>query len=313
MILLLITISRQTGSQGDEIAELLAEKLDIPIITRDWAIKQWLPEIANKHELHMLAESPGFYLKHSADGITFAEYLENKLIDYVDDQPAIITGMGSQIIFSHHPDALHVKIMASLEVRTERIMQAHHVLKKDAERIIEMTDRKHRRYLSTIFSKDWSDPLLYHLTLNTDFLSIIEGASLLNYLAKNRKIVSEASSEPQKEIDKKAIIYKHPSEQEFAKILDMYALEWEYEPRTFPIKWDAEGNITQAFSPDFYLPRFDTYIELTTMNQKYTSVKKKKVELLKKLYPGTNINIVFKNDFHSLIERFGMLGGAGSK
>lgn len=93
----------------------------------------------------------------------------------------------------------------------------------------------------------------------------------------------------------------------------MYDLNWQYEPRTFPIKWDAEGNITQAFSPDFYLPRFDTYIELTTMNQKYTSEKKHKVALLKSLYPGTNINIVFKNDFHTLIKRFGLRGGSDSK
>ncbi len=307
--MLLITISRQTGSQGDEIAEHLAKKLDIPIITRAWAIKQWFPEIANKHELHMLAESPGFYLNHSADGITFAEYLENKLMDYVDDQPAIIMGMGAQNIFSDYPNALHVKIVASLEVRMERIMQSHNLLEKDAERMIEITDRKHRRYIDTIFNNDWSDPLLYHLTLNTDFLSIGEGASLLHYLARNREILPEESLELPAGIHKKPIIYKHPSEEEFAKILDMHGLEWEYEPRTFPIKWDAEGNITQAFSPDFYLPRFDTYMELTTMNQKYTSVKKKKVELLRKLYPGTNINIVFKNDFHTLIERFGMMGG----
>jgi hypothetical protein len=102
----------------------------------------------------------------------------------------------------------------------------------------------------------------------------------------------------------KTIVFKHPSEEEFAKILDMHSIEWEYEPRTFPTKWDSEGNVTQAFSPDFYLPRFDTYIELTTMNQKYVSEKKKKVSLLRKLYPGININIVFKDDFNSLMKRF---------
>ncbi len=311
--MVLITVSRQTGSQGDEIIESLAKRLDVPIITRAWAIKQWLPEIASKHELHMLAESPKFYLNQSSDGITFAEYLENKLMDYVDDQPAIITGMGSQLIFSDYPKALHVKIVASLEVRTERVMQTHHLLEKDAQRLIEITDRKHRRYIDTIFNKDWSDPLLYHLTMNTDFLSVNEGVSLLYYLASHREVIPEVSMELQRGQDKKPIIYKHPSEEEFAKILDMHGLEWEYEPRTFPIKWDVEGNVIQAFSPDFYLPGFDTYIELTTMNQKYTSEKKKKAELLRKLYPGTNINIVFKNDFHTLIERFGMMGGVGKK
>ena len=318
---MLITISRQTGSRGEEIAELLAQKLDLPIISRDLAISQWFPEIASPHQLMMLAESPGFYLTPTAEGITFAAFLENKLRQYAAAQPAIIYGMGAQIIFAGHPEALHVKIMASPEKRISRIMQAHNLARKDAERFLAISDRKHKRYISTIYEQDWSDPALYHLTLNTDFLGVAEAASLLEYTARHRQqsaaveTGSETGSGTRLPVsaDKNPVVFKHPSEAEFAKILDMYDLNWQYEPRTFPIKWDAEGNITQAFSPDFYLPRFDTYIELTTMNQKYTSEKKHKVALLKSLYPGTNINIVFKNDFHTLIKRFGLRGGSDSK
>ncbi len=304
--MIFITISRQTGSRGEEIAKLLAEKLALPIINRDFVMEHWFPEIAGDHELHMLAESPGFYLTHTSQGPTFAEYLEEKLENYIAEQAAVIYGLGSQIIFSRHPAALHIKIIASHEVRTNRIMQSHNLSRKDAETFLKITDRKHRRYISTIYDKDWSDPLLYHLILNTDFLSIEEASSLLYHMAKNKQITEDSSVEHPEQPGEKTVVFKHPSEEEFAKILDMYELEWEYEPRTFPIKWDAEGNITLAFSPDFYLPKFDTYIELTTMNQKYTSEKKKKVKLLEKLYPGTNIKIVFKNDFHALIKRFGL-------
>jgi len=305
-ILLFFTFSRQTGSRGKEIAVVLAQKLSLPIISRDLVMKEWFPEIAGKHELHMLTESPGFYLTPSAQGPTYAQYLENRLKSYIAEQPAIIYGLGAQIIFADHPGALHVKIMASPEVRTARIMQTHNLGPKDAERFLEITDRKHKRYISTIYGQDWSNPLLYHITLNTDFLSIEECAALLDFHAKNRQIAAAPAEQHLPSKEKKIPVFKHPSEEEFARILDMYELDWEYEPRTFPIKWDAEGNITLAFSPDFYLPRFDTYIELTTMNQKYVAEKKKKVELLKKLYPGTNINIVYKNDFHALINRFGL-------
>ena len=89
----------------------------------------------------------------------------------------------------------------------------------------------------------------------------------------------------------------------------MYHIEWLYEPRTFPIEWDAEGNITQAFSPDFYLTQFDTYIELTTMNQKYVTQKNRKARRVRELYPGTNVKIVYKKDFQSLIERFSAIAG----
>ena len=92
-------------------------------------------------------------------------------------------------------------------------------------------------------------------------------------------------------------VLKNQAEIEFAKLLDMYQIEWKYEPKTFPIEWDAEGNVVSAFSPDFYLTNFDTYIELTTMNQKYVTEKNKKIRKLKELYPGINIKIVYKKDF----------------
>ncbi|ETA81493.1 cytidylate kinase family protein [Youngiibacter fragilis] len=307
--MLLITISRQTGSLGDEIAEEVSRILSLPVITRQTAMNDWLPEIANRHELHMLSESPGYYLNASRAGMTYSEFLENKLRTVVKDQSAIISGMGSQIIFASHSEAIHIRIMASQEVRIGRAMKSNHLDRKDSERLLEITDRKHKRYINMIYEKDWADPLLYDLTLNTDKLSISDAAEAISSLAKNRLLEAGRVPDPNGNGSKKTVVFKHPSEEEFAKILDMYCLEWEYEPRTFPIKWDAEGNIVLAFSPDFYLPKFDTYIELTTMNQKYVSEKKKKVEQLRKLYPGTNINIVYKKDFHTLIKRFGMLGG----
>jgi cytidylate kinase len=152
--LLFVTVSRQTGSLGKEITELLAQKLDLPIINRDLVMSQWFPEIANKHELHMLSESPGFFLTISQQNISFAEYLENRLRSFIATQPAIIFGLGAQIIFADHPAALHLKIIASREVRTQRIMQTHFLEKKDAERFLDLTDRKHKRYIHTIYGKD---------------------------------------------------------------------------------------------------------------------------------------------------------------
>jgi len=306
---LLITISRQTGGLGQEITDLLARNLDIPVLTREMAMNQWFPEVAGKHELHMLRESPSFYQTICSQGISFAQFLENKLRNYAAQQPVIIFGMGAQIIFADHPQALHARVIASQEVRTARIMRMHSLEKADAERFMELTDRKHKRNIATIYDRDWADPTLYHITLNTDHMSAEEGAALLGYFAKSRQMTraSDDSAEPPQE---KPVVFKHPSEEEFARILDMHDIEWEYEPRTFPIKWDAEGHVIQAFSPDFYLPRFNNYIELTTMDQRYTAAKKKKAELLKKLYPGTNISIVYKNEFYSLVERFGLRKGS---
>jgi hypothetical protein len=88
----------------------------------------------------------------------------------------------------------------------------------------------------------------------------------------------------------------------------MHHIEWEYEPSEFPLEWDPEGNVIMAFRPDFYLCEHDTYVELTTMKQKYTTEKNKKVRLLQELYPHIKIKIVYKKDFEQLAEKFDLNG-----
>ena len=102
---------------------------------------------------------------------------------------------------------------------------------------------------------------------------------------------------------------ENETEEEFARILDMFNIEWIYEPKTFPVEWDAEGNVTMAISPDFFLPKFNLYLELTTMDQRYVTKKNKKMRLVQELYPGTNIRIVYKKDFNELVDRLKLFGG----
>jgi hypothetical protein len=102
------------------------------------------------------------------------------------------------------------------------------------------------------------------------------------------------------------ITFAHPSEAQCAKILDFYHITWLYEPKTFPIDWDEKGNVTQSFSPDFYLPEMDLYIELTTMSQKLVTKKNRKVRKLRELYPDIKIKIFYQKDFKHLLLKFGM-------
>lgn len=101
-----------------------------------------------------------------------------------------------------------------------------------------------------------------------------------------------------------ATSFAHPSERIAAQILDFYRIAWEYEPTTFPLEWDRDGNVLASFSPDFYLPEFDLYIELTTMNQKLVTKKNRKVRRLKELYPDINIKILYQKDFRKLLFKY---------
>lgn len=102
------------------------------------------------------------------------------------------------------------------------------------------------------------------------------------------------------------VTFAHPSEAEFARILDFYQIAWEYEPRTFALRWDEAGNILEAFSPDFYLPEQDLYIELTTMEQRLITRKNRKLRRLCKLYPEINIKLLNRADFEHMMLKYGL-------
>lgn len=102
------------------------------------------------------------------------------------------------------------------------------------------------------------------------------------------------------------IAFAHPSERVAAEILDFYHIRWAYEPDTFPIEWDSNGNVIASFSPDFYLSDLDLYIELTTMSQKLVTKKNRKVRRLKELYPDIRIKILYQKDFRSLLLKYGL-------
>ena len=105
--------------------------------------------------------------------------------------------------------------------------------------------------------------------------------------------------------NKESITFVHPIEAEFARILDYYGIEWAYEPHTFALAWDEDGNVTQAFSPDFYLPQQELYIELTTMRPKLITKKNRKIRQLKELRPDVNIKLFKRNDLRDMMIKYG--------
>jgi hypothetical protein len=102
------------------------------------------------------------------------------------------------------------------------------------------------------------------------------------------------------------IEFAHPTEETFARILDYYGITWEYEPRTFPLQWDEAGNIIEAFSPDFYLPEQDLYIELTTLRPQLITRKNRKLRRFKEIYPDVNIKLFKRGDLRSLLVKYGL-------
>jgi len=106
--------------------------------------------------------------------------------------------------------------------------------------------------------------------------------------------------------------FAHASEAELARILDYYGVRWEYEPRTFPILWNLDGKVVESFSPDFYLPDLEVYVELTTLKQSLVRRKNRKLRRLRELYPDIKVKLFYGKDFRALMLKYGRFDLAAS-
>lgn len=165
----------------------------------------------------------------------------------------------------------------------------------------------------------------FDLTLNAGTLSSDEMAGLIVHLMEAKGLPPLLSPEAEAEIQfevrmrlakhgitpaggapLKRSIFANKSEEIFANLLDFYRIEWHYEPRSFPLAWDRGSQPLEMFTPDFYLPEFDLYVELTTMKQSLVTKKNRKVKLLKQIYPEVNIQVFYQRDFQNLVFKHGL-------
>ena len=100
--------------------------------------------------------------------------------------------------------------------------------------------------------------------------------------------------------------FANPAELEYAKVLDWYGIPWEYEPTTFVLARDEQGRVVEAFTPDFYLPDQDLYLEVTVMKQSLVTRKNRKLRKLRELYPEVKIKLFYERDFERLAARYGL-------
>jgi hypoxanthine phosphoribosyltransferase len=100
------------------------------------------------------------------------------------------------------------------------------------------------------------------------------------------------------------ISFMHPSEKEFANLLDYYQIKYLYEPRSFPLRWDG-NRVVEMHTPDFYLPEYDQYFELTTMKQSLVTQKNRKLRHVHELYPEVNIQLLYRRDLMRLMGKYG--------
>jgi hypoxanthine phosphoribosyltransferase len=98
--------------------------------------------------------------------------------------------------------------------------------------------------------------------------------------------------------------FANDAERECARLLDFYGVPWQYEPRTFALEEAEDGRVTEAFTPDFYLPEQDLYVEVTVMKQALVTRKNRKLRKLRERYPDVRIKLFYRRDIERLAQRF---------
>jgi cytidylate kinase len=304
-----ITISREFASGGDVVANLVAEKMGFTLVSKK-TIEENLPSFMQEG-----SKDPIIARKISKS--IYSEGYISALHEYVYDlairENLVILGQGGQVLFRDFPPSLHVKVLSSTPKKVQRVMKHYNLGQEAAQKLITEQDRSKKKYLKRVFGEDWSNVSLYDLFVNTDRVSYEDAADLISTayhihseFRETAGLDEDFRGPLQKEHPReKEPSFMHKSEEEFARMLDFYRMKWEYEPRTFPLEWDSDGNVTEAFAPDFYLPEQDLYLELTTQRQKLVWKKNKKIRRLKELYPEVNIKIMYNKDIKSLMRKFG--------
>jgi hypothetical protein len=309
----LLTISGDPASRWEEVAQGVAQLLNFELVT-ETRLAQWMAEEFGETPLPARAWAP------AAVAV---------LARLAREHPLLIAVDGAEHLFRPTPWLLRARITTSDAHRAGKLMLDLRLEKPQALARLRELDAEQKRLRKARFkgaSKALGDPASFDLTLSLTHMDAAEAAEVLTAAAARRldqqgllspNAADEIEFETRFELAKRGIVpagrarvtrasFGHPSEEMFANLLDFYRIQWEYEPRSFPLQWDKDGGVTEAFTPDFYLPELDLYVEVTTMKQSLVTRKNRKVKMLRAIYPHINIQVFYQKDFQDLVFKYGL-------
>lgn len=194
-----ITISRQLGSRGREVAHLVADRLGYRLVWRDLinqaARQAGAPEVALAaiDELGLLGLRPSRTASEA-----YCQAVQQVMEELVAEGNVVILGRAGQVILRDQPDTLHVRLMAPAQVRAARIAQSQGISIEGAIAQIEASDRNRRNYLKRFYHVRWDDSDLYDLVINTNRTTPDMAADLIcQTLSLRQRLLANGHSQKQ--------------------------------------------------------------------------------------------------------------------
>ena len=312
-----ISVSGDPASRHEDLARSVAQRLHYELVT-EARLRQLLAS-----EFGAGAQIPDKAYPHAASSI---------LVQLATQYHLVVSAPGAERMFAHFPGVLRVLVTASEARRVGNLMLDQRLERAPARALLEELSARQVADTRKQFGRAKLPLSHFDLMLNAesfgaDAASIVAAAAEARGLPGEGLLSQPAAAQMQfqlrMELARHGMVpagqaslerkpFGHPSEQIFANLLDFYRIAWEYEPRSFPLQWDKDGNVTEAFTPDFFLPDLDLYVELTTMKQALVTRKNRKIKLLRAIYPHVNIQVFYQKDFQDLIFKHGLTQPAGA-
>jgi cytidylate kinase len=308
----LVTISAEPGCRQEELSRLTTQRLGFELVTES--------RLGNLIEQEF---GTGMPISDRA----YRHVLLSILARLATEHHLVVCAQGVEFLFTNFLGVLRVQIVAPEFRRIGTLMLDRRLDRPSAKKLLKQLEHQDRAERKRKFGRATAPAHLFDVVLNCEFLESEQMADLIQAAVDRRTLVdqgllstaadaqlqfqvrlrlSKYGIMPAGAISLKRNDFSHPSEEIFANLLDFYRIAWEYESHSFPIQWDNDGNVLESITPDFYLPEFDLYVELTTMKQPLVTKKNRKVKLLREIYPHINIQVFYQKDFQNLIFKYGL-------
>jgi cytidylate kinase len=204
----LITISREFGAGGGELAAALGAALGwrvideelVDLVARRLGVAPADVVARDEHAPRLLERIGGAFLRTSPDMAVAPEVLQVPtpgdisaatragFVEAASTPPVIMVGHGTQALFQARSGALHLRLVAPLQDRLRRIRVRTGCTEGEAMTLARRMDEERDFYVRHYYQRDWRDPLLYHLQINTGGLSVTETVRIVREVIVSRAV-----------------------------------------------------------------------------------------------------------------------------
>lgn len=206
----IITVSREVGAGGSDVARALGERLGWPVLDRDMISLVGERVGLREEVVETLDEHPGGWGRRLAEAMRMVVPAESPLIPYTGDlpntdvvaaaaaaviteaaerPPLVIVGHGAQCLLHNRPHTFHIRLVAPIAERVQRLQARFGWDPAQALAEARRYDADRRAYVTRYYKRSWDDPTLYDVQINTGAITLEEAAAFVVSLVERRGAV----------------------------------------------------------------------------------------------------------------------------